>query len=413
MLDAMNGDRERPGASGVFVDRVVLRNYKSIAACDVRLGSSTFLVGRNGSGKSNFVDALRFATDALVASLDHAIRERGGINEVRRRSAGHPTHFGARFHFRLPAGSSGTYAFEVGARARGGFEVQIEECFIRGVSQAHFRVEEGEVRRTSMHSPPPAASDRLYLVHAAGREEFRGLYETFSRAGFYNLIPQEIRELQPPEEGALLRRDGSNLASVIGRLEKELPETRERVEQYLEKIVPGVRGVARKALGPRETIEFRQDVGETQSPWQFFAANMSDGTLRALGILVALFQPNGPARPSTPLVAIEEPENALHPAALSVLLDAMREASRSRQVLVTSHSPDLLDDSSIQGDEVLVVEQLKGRTRVGPLDEVTRGLLQDHLRTPGELLRMDQLFPDPEQADLMDVKLFEEPAPVA
>ena len=398
-------------APPVFIDRVALRNYKSIAACDVRLGACTFLVGRNGSGKSNFVDALRFVTDALVASLDHAIRERGGINEVRRRSAGHPTHFGARFHFRLTSGASGAYAFEVGARARGGFEVQVEECFVQGAAEpAHFRVEEGQVRRASMQSPPPAASDRLYLVQAAAREEFRELYETFSRAGFYNLIPREIRELQPPEEGALLRRDGSNLASVIGMLEKEQPATKERVEEYLETIVPGVKGVARRPLGPRETIEFRQEVGATQSPWQFFASSMSEGTLRALGILVALFQTSGSVRPSPPLVVVEEPENALHPAALSVLLDAMRESSQTRQVIVTSHSPDLLDDTSILADEVLVVEQLKGRTRLGPLDEVTRGLLQDHLRTPGELLRMDQLFPDPLQADIQDVELFEEPA---
>ncbi len=397
----------------VFIERVVLRNYKSIAACDVPLGSPTFLVGRNGSGKSNFIDALRFVTDALTASLDHAIRERGGINEVRRRSAGHPTHFGARYHFRLAGGASGSYAFEVAARSRGGFEVQLEECFIHGTATGHYRVESGRVARSSMPSPPPAAADRLYLGQAAGREEFRELYDSFGRAGFYNLIPEEIRELQPPEEGSILRRDGSNLASVVGRLQEELPAAKERVEQYLEKIVPGVRGISRKTLGPRETIEFRQEVGDTDSPWRFLAANMSDGTLRALGILVALFQPNGLPRPSAPLVAIEEPENALHPAALGVLLDAMREAGLKRQIVVTSHSPDLLDDSSIGADEVLVVEQLKGRTQVGQLDEVTRGLLQDHLRTPGELLRMDQLFPDPAQADLPDVKLFEEPAPVA
>jgi predicted ATPase len=290
--------------------------------------------------------------------------------------------------------------------------VQLEECFVGGPANSHYRVEAGHVVRTTMLSPPPAARDRLYLVQAAAREEFRELYDAFGRAGFYNLIPKEIRELQPPEEGSILRRDGSNLASVVGRLQEELPDARERVEQYLEKIVPGVRGVSRKTLGPRETIEFRQEVGDTDSPWRFLAANMSDGTLRALGILVALFQPNGPGRPSAPLVAIEEPENALHPAALGVLLDAMREAGLKRQIVVTSHSPDLLDDPSIGAEEVLAVEQVKGRTRVGSLDQVTKGLLQDHLRTPGELLRMDQLIPDAAQADLLDVNLFEESAPV-
>src|SRR3954468_7995627 len=62
-----------------FLRRVVLSNYRSIAACDVRLGPLRFLVGPNGSGKSNFLDALRFVADSLQTSVDHALRERGGI----------------------------------------------------------------------------------------------------------------------------------------------------------------------------------------------------------------------------------------------------------------------------------------------------------------------------------------------
>ena len=116
----------------VLLKRVVLRNYKSYANCSVTLGPLTFLVGPNGAGKSNFLDALRLVTESLNASLDHALRERGGINEVRRRSSGHPTHFGIRLDFALPDGSDGWYAFRVGAMKRGGFEVQAEECHIYG-----------------------------------------------------------------------------------------------------------------------------------------------------------------------------------------------------------------------------------------------------------------------------------------
>jgi predicted ATPase len=69
-----------------LIRRVVIRNYKSIAACDVELGPLTFLVGPNGSGKSNFLDALRFVSDALRDTLEHALRIRGGIREVLRQS---------------------------------------------------------------------------------------------------------------------------------------------------------------------------------------------------------------------------------------------------------------------------------------------------------------------------------------
>ena len=84
-----------------LLTRVVLRNYKSIAACDVSPAQLAFLVGPNGSGKSNFLDALRFIADSLRFSIDHALRDRGGINDVRRRSGGHPTHFGIRVEFTL------------------------------------------------------------------------------------------------------------------------------------------------------------------------------------------------------------------------------------------------------------------------------------------------------------------------
>jgi predicted ATPase len=78
----------------IFLRKVVLQNFMSIARCSLTLGSLNFLVGQNGAGKSNFLDALRFIADSLNTSLEHALRDRGGIGEVRRRSAGHPTNFG-------------------------------------------------------------------------------------------------------------------------------------------------------------------------------------------------------------------------------------------------------------------------------------------------------------------------------
>src|SRR6516165_1847375 len=96
-----------------FISRVTIRNYKSIAACQVNLLELMFLVGPNGSGKSNFLDALRFVADALRNSLDHALRDRGGIQEVRRRSGGHPNHFSISLEFQLPDGTTGRYGFRI------------------------------------------------------------------------------------------------------------------------------------------------------------------------------------------------------------------------------------------------------------------------------------------------------------
>lgn len=396
-----------------FLTRVVLKNYRSIAACDAQLGPLMFLVGPNGSGKSNFLDALRFTADALRRSLDHALRDRGGISEVRRRSGGHPTHFAVRLEYALRNGTRGYYAYRIGARPRGGYEVQTEECTLLGSgaspAPAYYRVERGRVTACTAKARPPASSDRLYLVNAAGLPEFRPIYDALSRMGFYNLNPDRIRDLQPPDAGELLTRDGSNLASVLGQLSKHAGPVKRRIEEYLGKVVPGVRGVDVRAIGPKETLEFRQEVSGAKEPWRFVAANMSDGTLRALGILVSVFQAANGGAAFAPLVGIEEPEVALHPAAAGVLRDILRDASQRTQIVITSHSADLLDDEDLETESILAVYADNGATLIAPVDQAGRTALRDRLYTAGELLRLDQLRPDPAaQSSPRQLRLFGE-----
>ena len=382
--------------NSTFITRVVLKNYKSIAVCDVRLRPLTFLVGRNGAGKSNFLDSLRFVADALNLDLGHAIRDRGGINDVRRRSRGHPNHFSIRLEFVLPEGLTGHYAFRIGTRPPGGYEVQTEECQIQNeqllTPEEYFRVESGTVTDTSVEVAPAAASDRLYLVNASGLPEFRPVYDAFSQMGFYNLNPDKIRDLQAPDPGDVLLRDGSNLTSVFTKLS---PIVKKDTEEYLSTVVPGIHTVDVKGFGPKETLEFRQDVAGDTHRWRFLANNMSDGTLRVLGILVALFQGDNDAQKRVTLIGIEEPETALHPGAVAVLLDGLRDAAHRTQVIITTHSPELLDDKHLDVNSILAVEAHDGDTVIAPVDEASRSVVQDQLFTAGELLRSNQLQPDP------------------
>ena len=379
-----------------FITRVVLKNYKSIAACDVQLGPLTFLVGRNGAGKSNFLDALRFVSDALNTSLDHAIRDRGGINDVCRRSCGHPDYFSVRLEFALPEGFTGHYAFQIGKRSPGGYEVRTEECRIQNercqTPEEYFRIDNGSVTDTSVRVAPAAATDRLYLVNASGLPEFRPVYDALSRMGFYNLNPDKIRDLQDPDPGDMLLRDGSNLTSVLSQLS---PIAKQDIEEYLTIIVPGVRGVEIEKFGSKQTLVFRQDVAGAKHPWRFPAANMSDGTLRLLGILVALFQGSYGTQKHVALVGIEEPEIAIYPAIVGTLLDEFRYPAHKTQVITTCHSPDLLEDKHLDVDSILAVEAYDGNTVIAPVDEVGRSVVHDKLFTIGELLRRDQLQPDP------------------
>lgn len=382
-------------SDNAFIHRVVLRNYKSIGHCDVRLGALTYLVGVNGSGKSNFLDALHLVRDALNGSLDNALNERGGLSEVRRRSSGHPTHFGIRLEFRLPNGRRGHFAFKVGALKDRGYEVQTEECVIDGIGKGPFyQIDRGTLRDSSESSFPAITSDRLALVAASGLTAFRPVFDALTSMSFYNLNPKLMREPQKPQEGRLLKSAGENVASVIGHLERVGREQLDIIEDYLQTVVPMVHGVERKQVGSMETLEFRQNMAGSKHPWRFLAQNMSDGTLRALGTLVALFQGNQDYSPT--LVGMEEPETALHPAASAALREALIRASRSTQVIVTSHSPDLLDDRGIPIEAFLAVVSEGGETRIAPLDEATREAMRQQLFSAGELLRLNQLAPDRE-----------------
>lgn len=379
-----------------FIRRVAIRNYKSIATCDVRLAQLMFLVGANGSGKSNFLDAFRFVGDSLRNSLDHALRERGTIKEVRRRSGGHPNNFSLRFEFVLPSGQSGYYEFRVGAKPAGGYEVQNEECRIHSTiglgNDDFFHVRSGTVLESSFKEGPATLPDRLYLVAASGMPAFRPVFDALSRIEVYNLDPHAIASMQRPDPGDILRRDGGNAASVLQRLPEEV---RHQIGAYLARIVPGVSGADAKLLGSQETIEFRQSMLGQQHPWKFLASSMSDGTLRAFAVLLAVFQTiPGKDRPVPPLIGLEEPEMALHPAAAHVLLSALRQGARECQILVTSHSPDLLDNPDIEPETLLAVENRDGVTRIGPIDNAGKNALRDRMFTPGELLRQNQLQPE-------------------
>jgi len=393
----------KTGGSEPFLRRVCIRNYKSIGACSVELGALTVLVGRNGSGKSNFLDALCLVADGLQTSLDHAIKSRGGIDAVRRRSTGHPRNFAIQLEMTLENWDTAYYGFEVGSQPEGGFVVKREQLKTTTPTEerivSHYLIKEGVVQAASRDNMPPAAKDRLYLVNAAGFPEFREVYDGLLAMGFYNVNPDAMKEFQSPDAKELLHHDGGNIASVVARLNKDQPKIAERITKYLSTIVPGITDVSRVALGPRETLEFRQGIDGATHPWRFYAASMSDGTLRALGTLVAVMQlvERGQKMPVR-LVGIEEPETALHPAAAGALMDALREASVHTQVLITTHSPDLVDQVNPEKDRLLAVQVIKGTTGIGPVDAASLEAIRKHLYSPGELLRMDQLQIDP--ADL-------------
>lgn len=379
------------------ISRVCLRNYKSIRDCDVPLGPITFLVGPNGAGKSNFVEALRFLSYGLSSSLEQALDNRSGFRSIVHRGADRASKVSFEVFFRL-GNETGNYLVELGALQDGPVTVTREECSIQSARGSEwFKVRSGVV--TSNQGLTPAASEeKLYLVNASGLAAFEPVYRALSGIAVYNPVADEIRGFKSEKGYRNLDRTGSALAETIFKLKNLDPERLERVIEYLRRINNGVLDVDAVSVDANYNLRFELDRGSGIRE-EFPTQNISDGTLRALAVLVALFQKSD--RYPLSLIGLEEPEAGLHPAAASVLFDSLIEGSHFSQVVVTSHSPDLLDREDIPENSLKAVIMCEGRTIIGGVDEAGIAALRERLYTAGELMRMDQLRPEgaPDCAD--------------
>ena len=374
------------------IRRVQVRNYKSIGQATVDLGGLTILVGPNGAGKSNFMDALAFVSECLVDSVELAFKNRGGISAVRRRSGGHPTHIGIRLTMDLANAAVADYSFEIASEKGERFSIARERCHVQEymADSYSFEVRQGEFVKEIPGIRSQVVSDRFALFAASATPEFRAVYDFLAGMRFYSIVPSKLRELQTPNPGDLLKPDGSNAAAVLKRIQDADRDRYSRICSLLAAAVEGIQSARHRSVGQFETVEFRQDIGQ-KHPWTFPALNVSDGTLRMLGLLVAVYQ-LGPAS----VLGIEEPEATVHPAITEQILEMLMDASRLRQIIITTHSPDLLDFSEVNDDQLRVVTTVHNATVISPLAETTRDAIRDHLYTTGELLRAGELEGDSE-----------------
>ncbi|MEV6983946.1 AAA family ATPase [Sphaerisporangium sp. NPDC051017] len=370
-----------------------MRNYKSIASCDVGFTPLLVLLGPNGAGKSNFVDALRFVADALNTTPADAVAKRGGLNEVLRQAPEAVDEFSIHLEFVSGEGRSSPveYGFTIGRDSTGRrpLVVKEEHCVIHqvegepGSRPAQFHTADGLVLDGG-----GIERDRLYLPLAATGEDFSGVYYDLRDMLFHHLDTDEMRKLHSDQRTGRIGYSGQHIGPVLGELAFRYPAFKARIDDYLRAIVPDALGIDERVVDKYSTVELRtRDGGRPFGP-----EAISVGTLHAAGVLTALFQPavlDGEAK----VVAIEEPETALHPAAAGALFDALTEAGERVQVIVTTQSADLLDRDEVDPDFVRVVTMTEGVTVIGEIDEVSRRLVEDRRTTLGELMRGGQLQP--------------------
>jgi predicted ATPase len=380
---------------------LTLKRFRSIPAATVTFDNPTFLVGKNGSGKSNLVDAFAFLAEAMVTPLQSVIDGRGGITAVRNKSSGSGPGFPPNLALGVEIGQlngeirSAKYAFEIHALPNYGFEVAREQCVV--FRKSGERVWFDRKANTFLSSPgkldPAIERNALVMPLVGGDARFHPVIKFLSGMRVYSIVPSILKEMQDPDSGMTLRADGRNAASVLQEIERQSPTKWERVCEILETIVPNTKRVQAKKHGNKVSLEFTQEWANGQKPKsnKFEAFSMSDGTLRALGLLTAIYQRNPPS-----VVVVEEPEATIHPGALGAILDLVRQASKTMQVVVTTHSPELLDAAKwIKDANLRVVVWEKGASRFAELSESGKEAIRSHLMGAGELLRANAIHAAP------------------
>jgi predicted ATPase len=378
------------------IRQVQIKNFKSIERAVVDLAPLTVLVGPNGAGKSNFVQALIFLQQILAVGIEETLRWRSApLSQWLRRSSGQDRSLGLRVDLDLPDGLRADYAVEIQFDLGDQATVSRERCRVERASRpdAVFEVTCGHFIREIAGVRSQLEPGRLALFAASATEEFRPVYNFLGSMRDYSILPVQIDAFRKKDSGMSLEREGSNAASVLKAIIDRSPEDHERITRLLGRAVEGITGVDVVETDGVVFLRFLKGFDLESTTLSFYSSEMSDGTLRLLGLLLAVYQPSRPS-----LLAIEEPEATVHPAAAQLVTEILVDASHDRQLLVTTHSPDILDAKDLSDYQIRVVTQRHGRTIVAPLSKASRQAIRDRLYTPGELLRLDELDDDADQA---------------
>ncbi len=367
--------------------RVRLKDYRSIAACDVELHDLTLLVGPNGAGKSNFLDSLRFLADSMHRPLEQVLALHSGTKGVLRKlpQGRVASSFTISVVLVCENGTIGAYSLTVSAGSDDSANIESELCQI---GHDFFTVRGGRLVDHSDVMTPAFTDDRPALEAFGAYPTFAPVFDLIAGITFSSPNPDRMRRLNPAGPGTVLFRDASNAADVLARLERDKPMIVERIRGYLRSFNPEFQSVTVTESDNYRWLTFIPSTDP--SGWRLNSSYMSDGTLRAVGILLAIFQ----SVPVLSLIGLEEPENNLHPAAAGVLLDALLEASVSVPIIVSTHSADMLDRKDLPENSLLAVAMQNGETIIGPIDESGKSILRKRLYTAGELMRSNQLMPN-------------------
>lgn len=338
----------------MIIKRVHLLNWKNFREIDVKLGERCFIVGANASGKSNFIDALRFLRDIAKQSggLQEAVESRGGITKIRCLAARVHTEVSITVELGEIESSESIWKYHLSFQHTGG---GIRKNQVKIISE---RVWGG---KKLILDRPIASEDEetlkfTHLEQITANKKFREIQYFFENIEYLNVIPQLVRESGRPYSQTSTKEDyyGRNFLEKLSKynITKRNAYFR-RINEVLKIAVPQL----------KELNYVTDDMGvpHLEAKYQHWRPNggkqqeqqFSDGTLRLIGFLFALLDFNG-------VILLEEPEINLHTEIIRQLPEFISKIQHSRkpprQVIITTHSYEMLEGKGVGTDEVLILK---------------------------------------------------------
>ena len=322
------------------IESLKLQNYLSVQDETLQLSELNALIGANASGKSNLMDSLGFLRDALRDDFGLAVAVRGGfIHLACKASMATQVRLVATF-------KDADWSFKwsvVLSREKFGYAIREEVHRLRADQppQQILLSRKGEGWWWSGEQGQVQLSERRHrcaLAAASADAAFpaRAIAAFVRGWGFFDPNPSTLRRTSMVGESSALRSYGQNLAARLHALNETDRECFERVHS-----------ATRDILGVPEKIDFLTSddddrvallLSERGLKYRIYQAGCSNGTLRMLAIMTALL-----GTPDATLIGIEEPENYIHPGALAAFTEHVLRADRGVQLVITTHSPHLLD----------------------------------------------------------------------
>lgn len=395
-----------------MITSLTIEHYRSIAYSHTRLGRIALFVGKNSSGKSNVIDALHFLQESFRNGLDFAISQRYGIKSVRQWSPTRP------YRIRISVGvetrrGKGIFTLRLDS-SRDNFAIFEEEgswtlsdeampkgsVVARTVSYKRNNASEVEFSffpdRNSVLkglkfdlSEFDLAINMLSNLPVAESRGLRDLWTSIQNFEAYAIYPNTIRAPQKPSNEIQLTRHVENISTIIKKIQSNRRRTKnyDELNSLMQIVIPRLESVSVETVGgllaPRFNI-----LEDDQKKHQFNVSQISDGSLRLLGLLTALYQGDPPET-----IALEEPEQNINPGYLGIIADAVKEFAKRRQVLITTHSPHLVDYFDVE--DIYAVELRRGETEIGSILSSQVEAVKSKLFTVGELMTTEGLLPSP------------------